>query len=422
MDNYGCSNGQLTQGNSCSSSSTTTAAISSTTTAAAAATSSTTASGATTTSASSSGSSSGRVMNFVNSCDVDVTLQLTAGSTAYASGVSTCTSDADCAAGGACNTVNGICYAILPTLANSGVLAAGASTSITYPYYGDNTVVFSGNVIACFGAACRDSFGGTTNPATRAEFTLQNTAPDYYDLSVIDGFNLPMEMAASGGSTSAGSGSYWCGNPGSQSPATSGVGACTWQPAAPAQYFVAVSDTEGSQASCSSSSDCTTAGEACGAPIDGAASASLRCAPPYGYFHAARNCERAGNCTTAAGSPNASGITVQDLFLCDAGLSSCYSSGATTACCGCADWGDLGITVPSSTTQCVSKNPNWTSDVLPFTEWMKAQCPSVYTFPYDDVSSTFQCSSAATGSTNTVEYTITMCPQSSKLTVGSVTV
>ncbi|KAJ1555719.1 hypothetical protein HK405_014081 [Cladochytrium tenue] len=360
-------------------------------------------------------------MKFVNNCDVQVTVEITPGSTAYASGYSSCTSDSQCAAGGTCNTSNGICYAIVPTIANSGVLAAGASTSITYPYYSDNTVVFSGNVIACFGNACRASFGGTTNPATRAEFTLQKTTQDYYDISVIDGFNLPMEMAASGGTTDA-SNPYWCGNPGSQSPATSGVGACGWKPGAPAQYYVAVSDTEGTQKSCSSNSDCTTAGEACGAPIDGAASASLRCAPVYGYFHPSQSCQRAGNCTVAPGSPNAASITVADLFACDAGLASCYSSGATTACCGCANWGSYGITVPSTTQSCTAINPNWTEYVLPFTEWMKAMCPSVYTFPYDDMSSTFQCSSASSGSLNTASYTITMCPQSSKLTVGSVTV
>ncbi|KAJ1563152.1 hypothetical protein HK405_012421, partial [Cladochytrium tenue] len=369
-----------------------------------------------------SGSSgSGRVMNFVNKCDRQVTVQIVSGSTAYASGKTTCASNADCAAGGACNTSNGICYGIIPTLANGGVLASGASTSVTYPYYASNTQVFSGGVIACFGAACRASFGGTTNPATRAEFTLLRSSADTYDLSIIDGFNLPMEMAASGGSSSAGSGSYWCGNPGSQSPASSGVGACSWTPSAPGQYYVAVSDTEGSQKACSSNSDCTTAGEACGAPIDGAASAALRCAPPYGYFHAARSCERAGTCGTAAGSPNAAGITVSDLFMCDAGLGSCYSAGATTACCGCANWGSLGITVPSSTQTCGATNPNWTKDVLPSLQWMKSQCPSAYVYPFDDLSSTFTCSSAAAGTTNTVAYTITLCPQSSKLTIGSVT-
>ncbi|KAJ1553204.1 hypothetical protein HK405_008627, partial [Cladochytrium tenue] len=410
--NYGCSNGQLTQGNSCG-------AVAATTSSSAATAATTTAASTGSNSGSTAGStsnSSGRVMTFVNNCDISVSLRVTAGSTAYASGKTTCASDADCAAGGACNTVNGICYAIIPTLANGGTLAAGASTSITYPYYGDNAVVFSGNVIACFGAACRTSFGGTTNPATRAEFTLRKTDTDFYDLSIIDGFNVPMEMAAVGGTTTA-SNPYWCGNPGSQSPVTTGMGSCSWTPSAPAQYYVAVSDTEGSQKACTSNADCTTAGEACGAPIDGAASASLRCAPVYGYFHPARSCERAGTCSNAAGA-----VAVSNLFMCDAGLSSCYSAGATSTCCGCQNWNELGITVPAGTTQCVSSNPNWTADVLPSLQWLKALCPSVYTFPYDDVSSTFQCSNGATGATNSVGYTITMCPQSSKLTVGSVTV
>ncbi|KAJ1555949.1 hypothetical protein HK405_009990 [Cladochytrium tenue] len=443
-DNYGCSNGELTQGNSCSagtssdstsgsdtSSSDTGSSDSTGDTSGATSgdsgssdTSASSDTGTTTTSTAGSGTSvtgsvsnsSGRVMTFVNNCDVQITVQITAGSTAYASGASTCSSDSDCAAGGACNTVNGVCYAIVPALDNGGVLAAGASTAVTYPYYGDNSVVFSGNVIACFGAACRASFGGTTNPATRAEFTLATASSDYYDVSIIDGFNLPMEMAAVGGTADA-SNPYWCGNPGSQSPVTSGMGSCSWSASPPAQYYVAVSDTEGSQASCSSSSDCTTAGEACGAPIDGATSASLRCAPLYGYFHPPRSCEVAGTCSNAAGA-----VTLSDLFMCDAGLASCYSSGATTACCGCQNWGDLGLTVPSATQTCVSVNPDWTSGVLPSLQWLKTLCPSVYTFPFDDMSSTFTCSSGDSGTTNEVGYTITMCPQSAKLAAGSTSI
>ncbi|KAG5108462.1 hypothetical protein JHK84_045369 [Glycine max] len=43
---------------------------------------------------------------------------------------------------------------------------------------------------------------GATPPATLAEFTLGEGAPDYYDVSLVDGYNLPMMVDASGGSGS----------------------------------------------------------------------------------------------------------------------------------------------------------------------------------------------------------------------------
>ncbi|CAN0392879.1 unnamed protein product, partial [Hapterophycus canaliculatus] len=35
---------------------------------------------------------------------------------------------------------------------------------------------------------------GPTGPVTKAEFTLVDTGVDYYDVTSIDGVNLPMEM------------------------------------------------------------------------------------------------------------------------------------------------------------------------------------------------------------------------------------
>ncbi|KAL2348615.1 hypothetical protein Fmac_002615 [Flemingia macrophylla] len=43
---------------------------------------------------------------------------------------------------------------------------------------------------------------GASPPATLAEFTLGTASMDYYDVSLVDGYNLPMMVAASGGSGS----------------------------------------------------------------------------------------------------------------------------------------------------------------------------------------------------------------------------
>ncbi|XP_057758700.1 thaumatin-like protein 1 isoform X1 [Arachis stenosperma] len=46
--------------------------------------------------------------------------------------------------------------------------------------------------------------GGASPPATLAEFTLGTGSMDYYDVSLVDGYNLPMMVEASGGTGSCG--------------------------------------------------------------------------------------------------------------------------------------------------------------------------------------------------------------------------
>ena len=54
-------------------------------------------------------------------------------------------------------------------------------------------------------------------------------------------------------------------------------------------------------------------------------------------------------------------------------------------------------------------NPTWTSDVQPGLQYLKAGCPTAYTYPYDDKSSTFTCS-VMSGGNNVVNYDIVWCP------------
>ena len=50
----------------------------------------------------------------------------------------------------------------------------------------------------------------------------------------------------------------------------------------------------------------------------------------------------------------------------------------------------------------------WTAYVLPTLAWLKRACPTCYTYPFDDMSSTFQCSNqaASPSGTNSVPYAI----------------
>jgi hypothetical protein len=58
----------------------------------------------------------------------------------------------------------------------------------------------------------------------------------------------------------------------------------------------------------------------------------------------------------------------------------------------------LGITQPSQPVNYASTN--WLTYVLPTIQWLKTACPTCYTFPFDDMSSTFQCSNK----TNAISY------------------
>ncbi len=58
----------------------------------------------------------------------------------------------------------------------------------------------------------------------------------------------------------------------------------------------------------------------------------------------------------------------------------------------------LGITQPTQPVNYASTN--WLTYVLPTIQWLKTACPTCYTFPFDDMSSTFQCSNK----TNAISY------------------
>jgi Thaumatin family len=93
-------------------------------------------------------------------------------------------------------------------------------------------------------------------------------------------------------------------------------------------------------------------------------------------------------------------------------MGSCYTQGAGPTCCGCADWADLGLKIPPppDTDRCISKNPAWVDRVQNTLFWLKKGCPTAYTYPYDDMSSTFVCKNMV-NQMNLVNYQITFCPQ-----------
>jgi hypothetical protein len=218
---------------------------------------------------------------------------------------------------------------------------------------------------------CPVGVGGAP-PATLAEFTVMppSQGSDFYDVSNVDGANVPLAIAPTPGTFQASpppgaNVPYYCGSPGCTGKCGS-LPACPWdlEAACPAE----LQDVDpGHYVGCRS------AGQVCA--VD-PSSATLDCANEVDLYR----------CT--GGGPNdVSG--------------SCYSAGAESTCCGCPSW--------SPAKACQSTNPRWTAPALPgrYAQVFKDVCPTAYSFPYDDLTSTFTCLGTASANPS---YTITFCP------------
>lgn len=73
-----------------------------------------------------------------------------------------------------------------------------------------------------------------------------------------------------------------------------------------------------------------------------------------------------------------------------------YTPGANDDACGCPEWEEQGIDAPPIST-CEGHNNEWIDMAQPFAKYLKKGCPTAYTFPYDDQTSTFDCASEGYG-------------------------
>lgn len=464
-----------------------------------------------------------------------------------------CTKDSQCGSGAGCNTNTGLCYDTLPnptnwvgytpnTPWNWEVPTGGKSvnfclnaSSVTYRSTNvPSAVWWGGGVFArtrckadgtsCSTADCNtmtykkkanpnaDCLAGVggAKPYSMAEFTLQRTATDYYDITVINGANVAAEMAPIGNSTapvpSGDSAAYWCQAPGSTCPfdfgtytnavpsgsttvdyspllmqtlksctvdtgnppagqaptgcptftdpngvayscsgqpnATNGVcyKTCSTSSDCPTGLRCLAAGNGQKYCQCETQSDCQTSGlgQFCGTtfvPGIGGSSPQLfiqQCGSFAGWWTADDFCGNADDIVDLAGSSalncgasitdgDGSATNIASLFGCNGASSSsqtgnsaneasCYNgnAGPTNACCGCAtdsanslftDWPN------NPTSSCYNNNTTWASDVQPWLVNLKKACPTAYSYPYDDPTSTFQCQ--GTGSTNLLGYQIT---------------
>lgn len=329
------------------------------------------------------------------------------------------------------------------------------------------TVADCGN--ATSGSACAPGTGGAPAVATLPEVTLQLNSTDYYDVSIIGGANVKTSFGPDGSAATTASpvptaSGYMCGTAGA-STAQGTLSAADWSMSVHVSdtfitggstpYSFAAQTGSGSTAyyqfvstesprqntGCTSSSVCTTAGYKCGYDanaIDNGASSDYvtSCGKHLAWLSA--NAVWALNASTATNTAPfhftgsytdlaSATIEYNQLFTCTAPTVSGYSSPISdpSQVCGCTNWGDAALTavsgdaaftaaVAAPASACtdnntVSSSHYWTDYVLPSIAWLKKSCPTCYTYPFDDKSSTFQCSNqttAATG-TNSVPYVIT---------------
>jgi hypothetical protein len=86
---------------------------------------------------------------------------------------------------------------------------------------------------------------------------------------------------------------------------------------------------------------------------------------------------------------------------------SCYSTGATSDCCGCGTDAPAWPMALAPGFGCKADNPNWQRVAEPWLAFLKQACPTAYVYPFDDATSTFTCRpAAATG----VAYEVAFCP------------
>jgi hypothetical protein len=306
-------------------------------------------------------------------------------------------------------------------------------------------IKWSGNVYAsthcasdgsgCLTAMCPSSEGGVSSvvpcptgvgpqgPVTLAELTLVFDATDFYDISVINGVNVPVVMAPG---TMAGDPSdpYFCQSPGSPSKSGTGLPGCSWvfdpeivldgQPTDQSTLLRAV---EPGGPACGPDGSCTSG--VCGRQLEiGTTDLAEICGAPLGWWTADEICVFTGN---VFGSPvncsqSVSGQgQVTDLYGCDGfNANSCYNKDqANSTCCGCPDWVIDGTTLPLAPGfQCYGTNSQWTDLAEPWAAFIKEACPTAYSFPFDDATSTFTCNTpdVSDSQPNTMDYTITFCP------------
>lgn len=300
------------------------------------------------------------------------------------------------------------------------------------------------------GLVCGPGTGPSPGTNTLAEVTFQaSPGPDYYDVSIINGANFATEFGPSSVPVTAAD-AYTCGVAGSRTAQNGGFpGNAGGLPAAPwtmtptsasfppgvtttgdpSSYYrlVAVQTSAKAPQTCTQDINCddgvnTKCGYAMSDVVTGASFtyATRTCGKPVGWLTV--DAIWGFNATSKNEAPFSfgttwSGVSVGDLQLCINGTYSAYIANGTSTsspafpiqpvalACGGVMWGatespgplqnpagNAGLNLTRPTQPVQTANANWIDYVLPTITWLKQACPTCYTYPFDDMSSTFTCS------------------------------
>lgn len=285
-------------------------------------------------------------------------------------------------------------------------------------------------------------------PLTKFEFTIAETAGQdgVYDVSVINGFNVPVEIKGLGPVSS--NNPFGCTAAGAViQPVGSSLGSCPWS-FDPSFSGLSPQDVlwvePGADDACTSDSDCAL-GEVCGMAFDSAPSnapVNRRCGKFIGYSTIANyvgyssagqwgsvNLYNQFDIDTAMttinpakdyGSVGGTAATFRALLACtptsNNSANTCYNSNSFLPnCCGCVNWPSSEVPTAVSA-QCLNINPDWTSTAGTSVTaknailWLKKSCPTAYSFQFDDPSSSFTCLKDGRGQNMKTSYQITFCP------------
>jgi hypothetical protein len=358
-----------------------------------------------------------------------------------------------------------MCFWDKPVFANgTGIIQPNTSTTLFIPQWsgittGPQQIQWSGNyyVQKCPGGTCPSSATTPgTGPAyaanTLAEVTYQHNTVDYYDVSIINGANYALAFGPTDGQVTPNK--YECGTPGETSPpigvsTTQALSNWAFTPStssfpstlpstdSPASYFAVVETSATTPTPCNVTNPQTacaatgSSGPVCGWDKSKVLSGTFTFAATdriCGTFVSWATANQIWGwnsngdtnhlnqapfdfATQNAVNPAFNGqttISVSDLQLCINNSFSSYTDPAPTnqpavMACGGTNW--AGITTPSVAYK--TEGTAWVPYVLPTITWLKNACPTCYTYPFDDMSSTFTCEKdVVKDGSNNLNYTI----------------
>lgn len=259
--------------------------------------------------------------------------------------------------------------------------------------------LFSGNVwgvkvgmmeIACPSSVCLP-WVGPKGAVTKAEFTLSKKGLDYYDVSIIEGSNIPVAMKPLDVPADPND-MYKCGI----------AGGCTWEfePEPDLEKYVTQVVEPEPKTICETSAECTL-GKVCGATFDTRPPVYGVCGKFNGYASAHVNCLSGSTGAPFFCEDNSNVISCMG----DYNLSG-YNQPPGTKVCGCIDWEALDIDAPTHI-RCETTDRNWEEKSLPFLKFLKTGCPLSYVFAYDDFTGVATCGTSRA-------YSIEFCPGDSE--------